>query len=107
MLGPVSVSLPTIAVELVIFLLTVWIMETLVFQPIRGAWAERDRQIREGLAASSESKDEAERARAEVQRILNEARSTAQREIDAATSEGGRVRDQRVAEATEEFRRRR
>src|SRR5436309_5300780 len=86
-LGPVSISLPTLVVELVIFLTTVFGMERLVFTPIRRAWAERDRLIQEGLAASSEGRDEAQHAREEVRRLLAEARGRAQQEIDAATIE--------------------
>jgi F0F1-type ATP synthase membrane subunit b/b' len=51
MLGPVSISIPTLVVELVIFLATVWLMQTLVFEPIRVAWEQREKAIQEGLAA--------------------------------------------------------
>lgn len=102
---PVAISVPTLVVELVIFLLTVWLMETMVFNPIRHAWAERDRRIQEGLAASNESRTEAEQARKEVQDILADARRRAQSEVDQATAAGGRERDELVAQATEEFRR--
>jgi F-type H+-transporting ATPase subunit b len=105
MLGPVSISLPTLVVELVIFLLMVSVMEKLLFTPIRTAWAERERSIQEGLASSTEGRDEAEHARAEVQRILQGARREAQGKIDAATAAGGKVRDEQVAAATTEFRR--
>jgi F-type H+-transporting ATPase subunit b len=102
---PVSISLSTLVVELLIFLGTVWFMELLVFRPIRTAWAERDRQIQEGLNASTQSRDEVEQARAEVQRLLTDARQQAQQQIDDAVASGGRVRDELVARATEEFRR--
>lgn len=105
MLGPVSISLGTLVIELVIFLVMVYAMETLVFNPIRQKWAERDRSIQEGLTASTGSRDEAEEARVEVGRILQAARQTAQREIDQATTAAGRERDRLLAEATEEFRR--
>lgn len=102
---PVAPSIPTLVAELIIFLVMVWVMERFVFEPIRGAWAERNRRIQEGLAASTESREEAEHAREEVQRILTEARRQAQSEIDQATAAGGQERDQLVAQATEEFRR--
>src|SRR5438270_4340298 len=105
MLGPVRISIPTLVVELVIFLVMVWAMESLVFNPIRKAWAERDRSIQEGLAASTRSREEAERAREEVLRILDAARQKAQSEIDQGTSEGMREREMLVAEAGQEFRR--
>lgn len=102
---PVLPSIPTLVVEVLIFLAMVWAMETLVFGPIRAAWAERDRRIQEGLSASNESRGELEQARAEVQRILSEARQRAQSEIDAAVGRASRVRDDLVEQATEEFRR--
>jgi ATP synthase F0 subunit b len=105
MLGPVSISLPTIVIEAIIFLGMVWVMEALVFNPIRRAWSERDRLIQEGLASSNEGRDEADHARAEVRRLLAEARQEAQRQIDEATAAGGRLRDETVAQATAEFRR--
>lgn len=105
MLGPVSISIPTLLIEVVIFLGMVGAMEVLVFEPIRRAWAERDRSIQEGLAASNRSREEAERARGEVQRALADARRQAQQQVDRATTEGGRTRDQLVTQATEEFRR--
>ncbi len=105
MLGPVSISLPTLVIELFIFLATVGIMERLVFQPIRQAWAERDRNIQEGLASLTEGRDEAERAAGEVREILARARREAQAKIDEATTAGGEVRDTLVAQASEEFRR--
>ncbi len=105
MLGPVSISLPTLVIELFIFLATVGMMERLVFQPIRHAWAERDRNIQEGLASSTEGRDEAERAADEVREILSRARREAQAKIDEATTAGGEVRDTLVAQASEEFRR--
>lgn len=105
MLGPVSISIPTMLLEAAIFLAMVWVMETLVFNPIRHAWAERDRLIQEGLAASTEGRDETEHARDEVRRLLTEARQEAQRQIDQATSTGERVRDETIARASAEFRR--
>ncbi|HLJ68694.1 MAG TPA: F0F1 ATP synthase subunit B [Chloroflexota bacterium] len=105
MLGPVSISIPTLVVELLIFLVMVYVMETFVFGPIRRAWQERDRAIQEGLQSSTEGRDEAEQARQEVMRILAEGRRAAQELVDAATAEGGRQRDELVAQATAEFRR--
>jgi F-type H+-transporting ATPase subunit b len=104
-MSPVSLSVPTLIIELVIFLSMVSAMEAWVFNPIRRAWADRDRAIQEGLAASSESREETEQARAAVRRILAEARGQAQSRLDQATAAAGKLRDQLVAEATDEFRR--
>jgi F-type H+-transporting ATPase subunit b len=105
MLGPVSISIPTLLVELVIFLGTVYLMQILVFAPIQAKWDERNAKIQEGLAASNQGRDEVEQARAEVMRILQEARRESQHEIDAVTAEGNRRRDELVEQASAEFRR--
>lgn len=102
---PISISIPTLIIELLIFLGMVWAMETLVFGPIRRAWRERNEHIQAGLAATSATRDEAEEARAEVRRILTEARRQAQAAIDEVTGEGEGLRTRRIEEATTEFHR--
>jgi F-type H+-transporting ATPase subunit b len=104
-MGPVAISVPTLVLEVVIFVGMVYAMERLVFGPLRAKWAERDRLVEEGLAASNEGREEQLQAREEVLRLLRGARQTAQGEIDAATAEGNRARDELVARATAEFRR--
>jgi F-type H+-transporting ATPase subunit b len=105
MLGPVSISVPTVIIELVIFLGMVWAMETLVFNPIRHAWAERDRLIQEGLAAAGHSREEAQETQEQIQTILAEARQAAQRAIDEGAAAGNRIREELVTQAQQEFRR--
>lgn len=102
--NPVGISVSTLVVELLIFLLMVYLMERLVFNPIRDAWTERDRRIQEGLMAASVSREEAEEGRTEVRRVLSAARQRAQQAVDAATAEGDQTRDELVAQATAEFR---
>jgi F-type H+-transporting ATPase subunit b len=105
MLGPVSISIPTLVVELLIFLFTVQVMQTLVFEPIRKAREERERSIQEGLAASNTSQEEAQRGAEQVQQVYADARRRAQAEVDGATAAGNRAREELVARAQEEFRR--
>lgn len=105
MLGPVSISIPTLVVELVIFLATVWLMQSLVFEPIRLAREEREKAIQDGLAASSNSQEEAQRGADQVREVYAEARRKAQAEVDASAARGNAVREELVAQATEEFRR--
>lgn len=102
---PVSISVPTLVIELAIFLLMVFILERWVFTPIRNAWAERDRLIQEGLQATGTGREEIERARDEVRQILGDARRQAQHDIDQATGQADALREQLVGQATAEFRR--
>jgi F-type H+-transporting ATPase subunit b len=103
--NPISVSIFTLIVELFLFLLMVYLMERLVFSPIRKAWRERDAAIQAGLQASTDTRAEAEKARDEVRRILTDARLEAQSTIDAITAEGQRYRAQQVEQAQAEFNR--
>jgi F-type H+-transporting ATPase subunit b len=105
MLGPVSISIPTLVIELVIFLATVWLMQTLVFEPIRVARDQREKAIQEGLAASSDSQEEAQRGAEQVREVYAEARRRAQSEVDAAAARGNAIREDLVAQASAEFRR--
>lgn len=105
MLGPVSISIPTLVVELVIFLATVWLMQSLVFEPIRIARDEREKAIQDGLAASSDSQEEARRGAEQVREVYADARHRAQAEVDAAAGRGNAVREELVTQATAEFRR--
>lgn len=102
---PISVSIPTLIIELLIFLAMVWLMERMVFTPIRQAWRERDAAVQAGLDASTMTRDEAEESRTEVSRILRDARQNAQTSIDAAIAEGDNVRAAKIEEATAEFQR--
>lgn len=104
MLGPVSISIPTLVAELVIFLVMVGVMERFVFTPIRNAWAERDRLIQEGIAASAKAREAAEQARKDVERILVEARQSAQARIDEGIAAGNKEREKLLERATAEFR---
>jgi len=103
--NPNSISVPTLVVEAVIFLAMVWAMEKLVFSPIRQAWRERNAAIQTGLEASTATRDEAERGRQEVRRILSEARRQSQVALDGIRAEGEKIRSQNVEEATAEFQR--
>jgi F-type H+-transporting ATPase subunit b len=103
--SPISFSVPTLVVELLIFLGMVWLMERFVFSPVRAAWREREERIQAGIEASTATRDEAIEAREEVRRILSEARREAQRSIDSVTKEGEELRTKQIEEATTEFQR--
>ena len=103
--NPISISVSTLLIEVAIFLAMVWVMDRLVFTPIRTAWRERDDAIQAGIEASTSTRDEAEEARREVRRILSEARHEAQRTIDEVRGEGEQLRAQTIDGATAEFQR--
>lgn len=102
---PISVSIPTLVIEALIFGGVVWIMEVFVFAPIRKAWRERDEAIQAGLSASSDTRAEADESRDAVRQVLMRARQEAQAAIDVAVAEGNTVRAEQIAEANAEFQR--
>lgn len=102
---PVSISIPTLLIEALVLIGMVFLMERLVFGPIRSAWRERDERIQAGLEATSETRDEAQEAHEEVRNILATARRRAQETLDEVTSEGEQARVRAVDEATAEFQR--
>jgi F-type H+-transporting ATPase subunit b len=103
--NPITVSIPTLIVELGLFLLMVYLMERLVFGPIRTASRERDATIQAGMQASTDTRHEAEQARDEVRRILTEGRRDAQRIIDGVMAEGQQLRARQIEQAQAEFNR--
>jgi F-type H+-transporting ATPase subunit b len=103
--NPIAISIPTLVIELILFLGMIWVLNRLVFNPIRSAWQRRQAEIEEGNRAALTAREEAEAARAEVVRILQEARAESQAAINAAMVEAERLRAQYIEEATAEFRR--
>jgi len=102
---PVSISVPTLVIAALVMIGMVWLMEVLVFGPIRTAWREREARIHEGMAAVVSQRDEAVEAREEVRRLLGEARREAQHSMDEITAEGEQMRAKQIEEATAEFQR--
>lgn len=103
--NPIAISVPTLLIEVVIFLGMVFLLDRLVFDPIRKAWRERDALVQAGLQASTDTRLEAEEAHAEVRRILGDARRQAQKTFDEVSAEADRLRTEQLEQALAEFHR--
>ena len=95
----------TFVVELVAFLLTVFILARYVLPPISARMEERQATIRQALADAEEAKRRAAEAEEEYKRVIGEARSEARAVVDEANKLGEQVRADRRNQAEEEYER--
>lgn len=77
----------TLPVEVILFLLFLWILNRIFYQPLSALLRQRAERIEAGLRAAEESQRRAEETRQEVQRRLDQARAEAQGLIAAAHKE--------------------
>jgi F-type H+-transporting ATPase subunit b len=82
----------TILVELVIFLLILFVIWRYVVPPIRKATQERQEMIRRQVEESRQAKERLEQADAAYREALSEARTEAAKIRDEARAEAGRIK---------------
>jgi F-type H+-transporting ATPase subunit b len=87
----------TLIVEIVAFLIVLFVIRKYVLPPINKALEDRREQIRASLEAADAARAEADESRAQRQVIIDEARQQARDIVAAANTTADRVR----AEATE------
>jgi F-type H+-transporting ATPase subunit b len=92
-----------VLVSIVNFLVILYLLRRYLWGPILGVLANRAEKIREGLAMAEAAKAERERMKAEVERLLADARREAQaiaeRMTKAAEAAAADIRTQAKAEA--------
>jgi F-type H+-transporting ATPase subunit b len=93
----------TFIVELVAFLIVVFILGKYVLPPINRIMEERQATIRQALADAEEAKRRHEEAEAEYNRLINEARSQARSVVDEANRMAEQARAERRAQADREY----
>jgi F-type H+-transporting ATPase subunit b len=92
----------TFFVELIAFLIIVWILAKYILPPINGAMEKRQDAIRDQFAELDEAKDEAHKAEEEYKAQLSEARQTANKIREEAREQGDQiVQDAREKAQTE------
>lgn len=77
----------TLIVEVVLFLLFLWVLNRVFYQPISAIFQQRSARVEAGLRAAEESQRRAEETQREVQRQLDQARQEAQGLMAAAHKE--------------------
>ncbi|HZP97642.1 MAG TPA: F0F1 ATP synthase subunit B [Candidatus Limnocylindria bacterium] len=92
-----------VLVALVQFLILYWLLRRFLWGPVTRALDERARKIREGLDMAESAKQERERMKQEVERLLAQARrdagEIAERTTKAAEAAAADIRQQAKAEA--------
>ena len=92
----------TILAELIAFLILLYFLTRLLYQPLTTAMAARAERIRTGLAQADEARKAAEEAQARTQAQLGEARQQAQEILRQANAAASSMREQIVNEARTE-----
>lgn len=64
----------TLLVQIIIFLLLLWILNRILFAPLGRMFDERSRRIEQGLAAAEQSRLQAEETQKQIQHQLEQAR---------------------------------
>lgn len=95
----------TFIVELIAFLLVVFIIARYILPYITKQMDERQATIRQALADAEEAKRRAAEAEEAYKRVITEARSEARSVVDEANKLGEQVRADRRTQAEEEYER--
>ena len=95
----------TFIVELIAFLLVVFIIARYILPYITKPMEERQATIRQALADAEEAKRRAAEAEEAYKRVITEARSEARSVVDEANKLGEQVRADRRSQAEEEYER--
>lgn len=95
----------TLIVEVVAFLIVLFVLGRYVLPVLNRVLGERQEQIRSALAAADEARAEADETRAERQGILDEARQQARQIVAAANATAERVRAEAADKGQQEYER--
>ncbi|HXW35844.1 MAG TPA: F0F1 ATP synthase subunit B, partial [Acidimicrobiales bacterium] len=82
----------TLIVEIIAFLIVLFVIWRYVLPPVNRALAERQKQIQDSLEAAEAARTEADETRAERQAILSEARENAREIVAQANATADRLR---------------
>ncbi len=92
----------TLIVEIVAFLIVLFVIGKYVLPPLNRTLEERQQQIRASLAQAEEARAEADETRAQRQQILDEARQQAREMVAQANATAERLRTEAVDRAQQE-----
>lgn len=92
----------TLIVEIIAFLVVLFVVARYVVPPLNRVLGERQEQIRSSLAAADEARAEADATRAQRQQIVDEARQQAREIVAHANATAERLRAESVERAQQE-----
>lgn len=92
----------TLIVEIVIFLVTIWLLKRWFWGPLMGAMDARRKRIADGIAAAEEGQRQLADAEKGAEKAIEEARQRATEILDGANRRSREIIDAARAEAEEE-----
>lgn len=92
----------TFVAQVIAFLILIYILVRILYQPVTTAMNNRAARIREGLAAAEQASKSAQEAQARTQAQLEEARAQAQEILRQANVTANGLREQIITEARNE-----
>ena len=92
----------TFIAEVIAFAIILYVLYRYVVPPVQKAMRERQELVQSQIDESRQAREQLERAEAEYQRALAEARSEAAKIRDSARADADRLRDEMRAQAQEE-----
>lgn len=104
-MGALGIDLVSLLWQIVAFIALIWILNRLLYRPIRRTLDERARRIREGMEEAERAKEQAARAEEEYRARLEEARRQAQALADEAREQGRLEREKFLEQARAEAQR--
>ena len=103
--APLGISFPNILFQLVNFLVFLWILRRLLYAPVTRMLRERRERIADSLREAESLREQVERDRTEFESELQRARAEAQRIRDEASSTAEVIRERELERARGEVER--
>ena len=92
----------TLFAQIVAFLILIWLVSRLLWQPLIAALEARRQRIADGLAAAEQGKQDFEKAQADAQRELEQSRARAGEIIVQAEKRATEIKEEAKFQAREE-----
>jgi F-type H+-transporting ATPase subunit b len=89
--GVLGIDWRTLLLQLVAFIILVWILSKFVYPPLVKAIDKREKAIADSVAAATEAEAKAEQAQKEISKLLADARSEATEIVDRASTEAANM----------------
>ena len=94
-----GINLPTLVAYLLNFVVLLGVLYAFAYKPLLKAMDQRSERIRESLEAADKARDEAANAQTAVEEQLTEARREGQRLLDQARETANRFREEEMDKA--------
>jgi len=100
--SPLSLDPAVLLLQIVGFVILFLLLRRYLFGPLLEVIRQREREVEEGLEASTRAKEELARVDEEKARVLTEAREQGREQVRRAVREGEEARERLLSDAREE-----